>query len=61
MVAIDIGSSYSGYAYQYTIDYQKEPTKNIQFPSWPEKNVIVSKKTASCLLLNPDGSLNSFG
>ncbi|XP_078320398.1 heat shock 70 kDa protein 12B-like [Crassostrea virginica] len=60
-VAIDLGSSYSGYAYQYTADYQKEPTKNILYPSWPEKNVIVSKKTASCLLLNPDGSLNSFG
>ncbi|XP_078320401.1 heat shock 70 kDa protein 12A-like [Crassostrea virginica] len=61
IVAIDLGSSFSGYAYQYTRDNQKEPTKNILLPSWPEKNVNVSKKSISCLLLNPDGSLNSFG
>nr|XP_022310182.1 heat shock 70 kDa protein 12B-like [Crassostrea virginica] len=61
MVAIDLGSSYSGYAYQYTADYQKETIKNIQYSSWPEKNVKVSEKNVSCLLLNPDGSLNSFG
>nr|XP_022303932.1 heat shock 70 kDa protein 12A-like isoform X2 [Crassostrea virginica] len=61
IVAIDLGSSFSGYAYQYTADYQKETTKNILYSSWPEKNVKFSEKTVSCLLLNSDGSLNSFG
>lgn len=58
VVAIDLGSSFSGYAYQYTDDHQEEPTKNILFHSWPEND---SAKTLSTLLLNPDASLKSFG
>ena len=61
VVAVDIGSAFSGYAYQYRTDHQKEPNNNILCPLWIEKNNKVSGKTASSLLLNPDGSFNSFG
>ncbi|XP_078322009.1 heat shock 70 kDa protein 12B-like isoform X2 [Crassostrea virginica] len=61
VVAVDIGSAFSGYAYQYRTDHQKEANNNILCPLWIEKNNKVSGKTASSLLLNPDGSFNSFG
>lgn len=63
VVAIDIGSAFSGYAYQYRTDYLKEPTKNIFCPLWTrgDNNSMVSGKTASTLLLNPDETFNSFG
>nr|XP_022309127.1 heat shock 70 kDa protein 12B-like [Crassostrea virginica]XP_022309128.1 heat shock 70 kDa protein 12B-like [Crassostrea virginica] len=61
VVAVDIGSAFSGYAYQYRTDYLKNPTENITCPLWIEKNNKATGKTASSLLLNPDGSFNSFG
>lgn len=54
VVAIDIGSSFSGYAYKFR-------TKNILSPLWINSNNMTTGKTASSLLLNPDGSFNSFG
>ena len=32
VVAVDIGSAFSGYAYQYRTDYLKNPTENITCP-----------------------------
>ena len=61
VVAIDIGSAFSGYAYQYRADNEEEPTKKILSPVWIEKNKMAPGKIASSLLLNPDGSFNSFG
>lgn len=61
VVALDTGSAFSGYAYQFRTDYLKEPTMNIRCPLWMEKNNKVYGKNASSLLLNPNGSFNFFG
>lgn len=61
VVAIDIGSSFSGYAYKFRTDDPKNQTMGIMCPQWISSNNKASGKTASSLLLNPDGSFNSFG
>lgn len=60
VVALDIGSAFSGYAYKFRTDDQKDQTKDIICPQWISSNNMASGKTASSLLLNPDGSFNSF-
>lgn len=59
VVAIDIGSAFSGYAFKFRTENQKDYTKTIICPIW-ESNMACGK-TASSLLLNPDGTFNSFG
>lgn len=61
VVAIDIGSAFSGYVYKFRTDNKKEYTKKIICPIWENNSHIASGKTASSLLLNPDGTFNSFG
>lgn len=60
VIAIDIGSAFSGYAYQFRKDFEKARTKNIYSCFWTNGNQPY-EKTASTILLNPDGSFNSFG
>lgn len=60
VVAIDIGSAFSGYAYQFRKDFEKARTKNIYSFVWRNGNQAY-EKTVSTILLNPDGSFNSFG
>lgn len=60
VVAIDIGSAFSGYAYQFREDFEKACTKNIYSCVWRNGNQAY-EKTVSSILLNPDGSFNSFG
>lgn len=61
VVAIDIGSAFSGYAYKYRTDNKKDYTKKIICPIWKNNSNMAVGKTASSLLLNPDGTFNSFG
>ena len=58
VAALDLGTTYSGYAYSF----MKDPDA-IFFPqSWyAGEGQLASLKTPTCLLLNPDRSLNSFG
>lgn len=60
VVVIDIGSAFSGYVYKFRSDGQRDQTKNIICPQWKGSNNKAGR-TASTLLLNPDGSFNSFG
>lgn len=61
VVAIDIGSAFSGYAYKFRTENQKDYTKTIICPIWESNSNTACGKTASSLLLNPDETFNSFG
>lgn len=64
VAAIDFGTTYSGYAFQLTEDYDsKDPTRKILSPqAWNSGTVkLVSLKTPTCLLLNTHQEIHSFG
>lgn len=51
VVAIDIGSAFSGYAYQFREDFEKARTKNIYSCVWRNGNQAYEKQyKASCLI-----------
>lgn len=57
--AIDIGSTYSGYAFSSKDEFLKEPTKiNINY--WPG-SALMSVKTPTSLLLDESQNFLSFG
>lgn len=62
VVALDIGTTYSGYAFQTTEAFKENPL-NIQYTqSWNAgRNRMVSHKTPTCLLLNKQEKLCAFG
>lgn len=58
VVALDFGTTYSGYAYSF---YQ-DPLKIFCPQTWfAGEGNLASLKTPTCLLLNPDRSFHSFG
>ncbi|XP_060600210.1 heat shock 70 kDa protein 12B-like [Ruditapes philippinarum] len=64
VVAIDFGTTFSGYAFQFKHEYSKEdPTNKISAPqAWNDgKMQVASMKTPTCLLLKNDGEIESFG
>ncbi|WAR12253.1 HS12A-like protein [Mya arenaria] len=64
IAAIDFGTTYSGYAFQLTSEYDpKNPTKKILCPqAWNEgPTKLTSMKTPSCLLLDNNKDLDCFG
>ena len=64
IVAIDFGTTYSGYAFQLTTDYDpNDPTKKILSPqSWNDgPTKLTSMKTPTCLLLDRNQDIDSFG
>ncbi|KAK3090679.1 hypothetical protein FSP39_013656 [Pinctada imbricata] len=60
-VAIDFGTTYSGYAFSTKGDFENDPTKIYANEDWPAGNVGFSRKTPTVLLLNPDGKFEAFG
>ncbi|XP_061188700.1 heat shock 70 kDa protein 12A-like [Saccostrea echinata] len=64
VMAIDFGTTYSGYAFQFRHDYESDRIGSIfANTSWVAEggNGLMSWKTPTTLLLNPDDSFNSFG
>ncbi|KAL4230096.1 Heat shock 70 kDa protein 12A [Mactra antiquata] len=62
VAAIDFGTTYSGYAFSFHSDYMHEPTKAQVPTSWVGgAGGLMSLKTPTVLLLNPDKTFNSFG
>lgn len=64
IVAIDFGTTYSGYAFQFRHDYESDRIGSIfANTSWTAQsgNGLTSWKTPTTLLLNPDSTFNSFG
>ncbi|OWF36337.1 heat shock 70 kDa protein 12A-like isoform X2 [Mizuhopecten yessoensis] len=61
VVAIDLGTSYSGYAFQTRADCIDHPTR-IHAPHWYfGETQLVMNKTISSILFNPQGEFDSFG
>ncbi|KAK3589819.1 hypothetical protein CHS0354_015826 [Potamilus streckersoni] len=53
IVAIDFGTSYSGYAFQFYDQYKKDLTKIDSPQAWNSgRKNLISMKTSTCLLLN---------
>ncbi|XP_053399339.1 heat shock 70 kDa protein 12A-like isoform X2 [Mercenaria mercenaria] len=60
VAAIDFGTTYSGWAFSFKNDFDKDPTK-VCAKNWTGDQ-LVSSKTPTCVLINPDGkTLDSFG
>ncbi|CAG2213185.1 unnamed protein product [Mytilus edulis] len=61
--AIDFGTTYSGYAFQLTSDFIKEPLSNIKTNQvWNAgAAALMSLKAPTCLLLNKDREFVAFG
>ncbi|XP_071144370.1 heat shock 70 kDa protein 12B-like [Mytilus edulis] len=62
VVAIDFGTTYSGYAFSSRDDFKKEPLKIISNQAWNAGSQRhFSLKTPTCLLLDDNEELVSFG
>ncbi|XP_061183555.1 heat shock 70 kDa protein 12A-like [Saccostrea echinata] len=67
IAAIDFGTTYSGYAYAFKDELDKtKSTKemcNVLSKTWQSGSDagLISHKTPTCLLLNPEGNFDSFG
>ena len=61
VAAIDFGTTYSGYAFSFKHEYEKEPTK-VSSNNWTAgTRGLVSLKTPTTLLLRPDKTFEAFG
>ncbi|XP_076081198.1 heat shock 70 kDa protein 12B-like [Mytilus galloprovincialis] len=61
VAAIDVGTTFSGYAFSMRSDFESNPLQ-IRTNDWSAEGVHSSEmKAPSVLLLNPDLSFNSFG
>lgn len=61
VAAIDIGTTFSGYAFSFVHQYMKDPLK-ISINSWTAgSGAVVSLKTSTCVLFDPKGEFHSFG
>ncbi|KAK3610273.1 hypothetical protein CHS0354_029733 [Potamilus streckersoni] len=62
VVAIDFGTTYSGYAFQFKHEFANDPTKISSPQAWNGgKSNLMSLKTATILLLNEKKEIKSFG
>ncbi|XP_069130988.1 heat shock 70 kDa protein 12A-like [Argopecten irradians] len=62
VVAIDIGTTATRYAYSLKHDYMSDPGKIVLNCDWPDgKNRYIHPKAPTCVLLKPDKSFHSFG
>lgn len=61
VVAIDFGTTYSGYAFSLGTEFESDPTKISSNKPWIASQGLVSHKTPTCVLLKPDKSFYKFG
>lgn len=61
VAAIDFGTTYSGYAFAFRHDFENEPPKINCNTSWVAGGHLMSLKTPTVLLLNPNQELEAFG
>lgn len=59
-VAIEFGSTYSGYAYSFLHDYRKDPLRVIS-RNWSTGDHSFSFKTKTCVLFSENKEFHSFG
>ncbi|XP_063413069.1 heat shock 70 kDa protein 12B-like [Mytilus trossulus] len=62
VAAIDFGTTFSGYAFSFKSWFETDPNKIVTNSTWVagQKNLI-SLKTPTCILLQPNKSFHSFG
>ncbi|KAK3097633.1 hypothetical protein FSP39_011566 [Pinctada imbricata] len=60
-VAIDFGTTYSGYAFSTKGDFEIDPTKIYANEDWPAGNIGFSRKTPTVLLLDSNQEFVAFG
>lgn len=62
VAAIDLGTTFSGYAFSTRNDYENNPLK-ISAPNWSSGNeqLKVASKIPTCILFYPTGKFHSFG
>ena len=61
VAAIDIGTTYSGYAFSFRHDFEKDPCK-VSSHNWTAASRgLVSLKTPTSILLNPQKEFECFG
>ncbi|KAK3604091.1 hypothetical protein CHS0354_035902 [Potamilus streckersoni] len=62
VVAIVIGKTFSTYAFQFNHNFEKSPTKISVPQAWNDgQRTLLSCKTLTCLLLDKDRKIHSFG
>lgn len=62
VVALDFGTTYSGYAFNARDDYQKDPLQIQTNQGWNAGGAaLLSLKTPTSILLKKDGSFLAFG
>jgi len=61
VAAIDFGTTFSGYAFSFLHDYQRDPLK-VCANNWAAgTGNLMSQKTSTCVLFKPTGEFHSFG
>lgn len=61
VAAIDFGTTFSGYAFSFLHEYNKDPLK-ISAATWiAGEGGFVSLKTSTCVLFDPTKTFHSFG
>ncbi|KAK3108409.1 hypothetical protein FSP39_007406 [Pinctada imbricata] len=61
VAAIDIGTTYSGYAFSFSHDFKENPTK-ISVKHWlSSTSNLVSEKTPTCVLFDQNDEPHAFG
>ncbi|XP_022287524.1 heat shock 70 kDa protein 12A-like isoform X2 [Crassostrea virginica] len=60
VVAINIGTTHSGYAFSTRHDYMRDHQK-ISIPAWPSYSGLCPPLTSSCILFDAAGDFHSFG
>lgn len=61
VVAIDFGTTYSGYAYSFRDEYKKDHTKIYSNENWQSGDGLITAKAPTAILFDEDGTLDSFG
>ncbi|XP_052814564.1 heat shock 70 kDa protein 12A-like [Mya arenaria] len=59
-VAIDFGTTFSGYAYSTKGDFKQDPAK-VFAANWSDGQGLITTKAPTAVLFRPDGSLSKFG
>lgn len=60
VAAIDFGSTFSGYAFSTKFDYKVDPLKIVD-KTWNTGGALLSNKTSTCILFQPDEQECWFG
>lgn len=62
VAAIDFGTTFSGYAYSFKTDYEKDPCNILMCQSWASgTGSLISLKAPTCVLLDKNDEFYKFG